>query len=383
MHIPLLDLKAHHAPIQDEILSAIARVVQSQTFILGQEVVTLEDQIASYCQTKFGIGVSSGTDALLLALMALGIGSNHEEVITTPYSFFATAEVIVRVGGKPVFVDIDPISYAMDPSKIDRVITPKTKAIIPIHLYGQCADMKPILDIAQRHELAVIEDAAQALGATYPDGRRTGNMGTVGCFSFFPSKNLGAMGDAGMVVTNDAALADRLRTLRVHGAEHKYYHRLMGGNFRLDAIQAAVLNVKLKYLDDWTHQRDRNASRYESLFKGSGLLETNQVQLPTAVYAHAGIDNHHIYNQFVIRAQQRDQLRTHLRENGVVSEIYYPIPLHLQECFGNLGYHEGDFPEAERAAGETLALPIYPELNDEQQAYIVDTIQSFYTNSKP
>ena len=381
MHIPLLDLKAHHAPIQDEILSAIARVVQSQTFILGQEVGTLEDQIASYCQTKFGIGVSSGTDALLLALMALGIGSNHEEVITTPYSFFATAEVIVRVGGKPVFVDIDPISYAMDPSKIDRVITPKTKAIIPIHLYGQCADMKPILDIAQRHELAVIEDAAQALGATYPDGRRTGNMGTVGCFSFFPSKNLGAMGDAGMVVTNDAALADRLRTLRVHGAEQKYYHRLMGGNFRLDAIQAAVLNVKLKYLDDWTHQRYRNASRYESLFKGSGLLETNQVQLPTAVYAHAGIDNHHIYNQFVIRAQQRDQLRTHLRENGVASEIYYPVPLHLQECFGNLGYHDGDFPEAERAAGETLALPIYPELNDEQQAYIVDTIQSFYKHS--
>ena len=381
MHIPLLDLKAHHAPIQDEILSAITRVVQSQTFILGQEVVTLEEQIASYCQTKFGIGVSSGTDALLLALMALGIGSNHEEVITTPYSFFATAEVIVRVGAKPVFVDIDPISYAMDPAKIERVITPKTKALIPVHLYGQCADMQPILDIAQRHELAVIEDAAQALGATYPDGRRTGNMGTVGCFSFFPSKNLGAMGDAGMVVTDDANLADKLRTLRVHGAEHKYYHRLMGGNFRLDAIQAAVLNVKLKYLNDWTHQRSRNASRYESLFNNSGLLETNQVQLPTAMYAHTGIENHHIYNQFVIRAQERDQLRTHLRENGVASEIYYPVPLHLQECFGNLGYHEGDFPEAERASRETLALPIYPELNDEQQTYIVDTIQSFYKNS--
>ncbi len=381
MHIPLLDLKAHHAPIQDEILSAITRVVQSQTFILGQEVVTLEEQIASYCQTKFGIGVSSGTDALLLALMALGIGSNHEEVITTPYSFFATAEVIVRVGAKPVFVDIDSISYAMDPAKIERVITPKTKAIIPVHLYGQCADMKPILDIAQRHELAVIEDAAQALGATYPDGRRTGNMGTVGCFSFFPSKNLGAMGDAGMVVTDDANLADKLRTLRVHGAEHKYYHQLMGGNFRLDAIQAAVLNVKLKYLNDWTHQRARNASRYESLFNNSGLLETDQVQLPTAMYAHAGIENHHIYNQFVIRAQERDQLRTHLRENGVASEIYYPVPLHLQECFGNLGYHDGDFPEAERASRETLALPIYPELNDEQQTYIVDTIRSFYKNS--
>jgi dTDP-4-amino-4,6-dideoxygalactose transaminase len=381
VHIPLLDLKAHHAPIQDEILSAITRVVQSQTFILGQEVVTLEEQIASYCQTKFGIGVSSGTDALLLALMALGIGSNHEEVITTPYSFFATAEVIVRVGAKPVFVDIDPISYAMDPANIERVITPKTKAIIPVHLYGQCADMKPILDIAQRHELAVIEDAAQALGATYPNGRRSGNMGTVGCFSFFPSKNLGAMGDAGMVVTDDAGLADRLRTLRVHGAERKYYHRLLGGNFRLDAIQAAVLNVKLKYLNDWTFQRSRNASRYESLFNNSGLLETNQVQLPTAMYAHTEIENHHIYNQFVIRAQERDQLRTHLRENGIASEIYYPVPLHLQECFGNLGYHEGDFPEAERASRETLALPIYPELNDEQQTYIVDTIRSFYKNS--
>lgn len=381
MHIPLLDLKAHHAPIQDEILAAITRVVQSQAFILGEEVVTLEEQIASYCQTKFGIGVSSGTDALLLALMAVGIGSNREEVITSPYSFFATAEVIVRIGAKPVFVDIDPISYAMDPAKIERVITPKTKAIIPVHLYGQCADMKPILDIAQRHNLAVIEDAAQALGAAYPDGRRSGNMGTVGCFSFFPSKNLGAMGDAGMVVTNDAALADRLRTLRVHGAEHKYYHRLLGGNFRLDAMQAAILNVKLKYLDDWTRQRADNASQYESLFNTSGLLETKQVQLPTAVYAHAGIDNHHIYNQFVIRAQQRDQLRTHLREHGVASEIYYPVPLHLQECFGNLGYHEGDFPETERAAHETIALPIYPELNDEQQAYIVGIIRSFYTNS--
>lgn len=362
-------------------LSAITRVVQSQTFILGQEVVTLEEQIASYCQTKFGIGVSSGTDALLLALMALGIGSNHEEVITTPYSFFATAEVIVRVGATPVFVDIDPISYAMDPAKIERVITPKTKAIIPVHLYGQCADMKPILDIAQRHKLAVIEDAAQALGATYPDGRRTGNMGTMGCFSFFPSKNLGAIGDAGMVVTNDAALADRLRILRVHGAERKYYHRLMGGNFRLDAIQAAVLNVKLKYLNEWTHQRSRHASQYGLLFKESGLLENNQVQLPTAVYAHTGIENHHIYNQFVIRAQERDQLRTYLREHGVASEIYYPVPLHLQECFGNLGYHEGDFPEAERASRETLALPIYPELNGEQQTYIVDMIRSFYKNS--
>ena len=381
MRIPLLDLHAHHAPIQDEMLSAITRVVQSQTFILGQEVATLEEHIASYCQTKFGIGVSSGTDALLLALMALGIGSDHAEVITTPYSFFATAEVIVRVGAKPVFVDIDPISYAIDPEKIERVITAKTKAIIPVHLYGQCANMTPILDIARRHNLAVIEDAAQAIGATYSDGRRSGSMGTVGCFSFFPSKNLGAMGDAGMVITNDASLADRLRTLRVHGAEQKYYHRLMGGNFRLDAIQAAVLNVKLKYLNDWTRQRAGNASRYKSLFDKSGLLETSQVQLPTAVYAPTGIENPHIYNQFVIRAQKRDQLRTHLRENGVASEIYYPVPLHLQECFQNLGYHKGDFPEAERAARETLALPIYPELNGEQQAYIVDTIRSFYTNS--
>ncbi len=381
MHIPLLDLKAHHAPIQDEILSAIARVVQSQTFILGQEVLTFENQIASYCQTQFGIGVSSGTDALLLSLMALDIGSDHEEVITSPYSFFATAEVIVRVGAKPVFVDIDPVSYAINSAKIESVITPKTRAIIPVHLYGQCADMTPILDIAKHHNLAVIEDAAQALGATYSNGHRSGNMGTAGCFSFFPSKNLGAMGDAGMVVTNDAALADRLRTLRVHGAEQKYYHRLMGGNFRLDAIQAAVLNVKLKYLNDWTRKRARNASQYQSLFNTSGLLGTTQIQIPTAIYAQTGIENPHIYNQFVIRAQQRDQLRTHLQEHGVASEIYYPLPLHLQECFENLGYHEGDFPEAERAARETLALPIYPELNDDQQAYIVDTIRSFYKNS--
>ncbi len=381
MHIPLLDLHAHHTPIQDEILAAITRVVQSQTFVLGQEVDTLEKQIASYCQAKFGVGVSSGTDALLLALMTLGIGEKHEEVITSPYSFFATTEVIVRIGAKPVFVDIDPISYSIDPGKIEQAITPRTKAIIPIHLYGQCANMNPILNIAKRYKLAVIEDAAQAIGATYSDGRRTGNIGTMGCFSFFPSKNLGAMGDAGMVVTNDATIASRLQTLRVHGAERKYYHKLMGGNFRLDTIQAAILNVKLKYLNNWTYQRIHNASQYKSLFNDSGLLETKQIQLPTPVYADTKTENHHVYNQFVIRANKRDQLRTHLYEQGVSSEIYYPVPLHLQECFRNLGYHEGDFPEAERAARETLALPIYPELSNDQQAYIVNTIRAFYRNS--
>lgn len=382
MHIPLLDLEAHHAPIQKEILAAISHVVQSQKFILGAEVSILENHISSYCQADYGIGVSSGTDALLLALMGLEIQASQNEIITTPYSFFATAEVIVRVGGKPVFVDIDPISYTIDPEKIERAITPRTKAIIPVHLYGQCANMQPILEIAKRYELSVIEDGAQALGATYADGRRAGSMGTVGCFSFFPSKNLGAMGDAGMIVTNSSSLSSQLRTLRVHGAEHKYYHRLMGGNFRLDTIQAAILNVKLKYLDGWTKQRAHNASRYETLFKHTDLLETSDVILPAAMYANTGVSNHHTYNQFVIRAQERDKLRAYLQEHGIASEVYYPIPLHLQECFENLMYREGDFPESEKAARETLALPIYPELTEKQQHYIVENIRSFYINLK-
>ena len=366
--------------LKKEIDANIQAVLESGEYVMGPMLKRFESELAQYAGTKYAVGVGNGTDALWLTFIALGIGPG-DECITHPNTFFATAEAVWIAGATCVFVDCDPQTKCIDPSKIEAAITPRTKAIIPVHLYGQCADMQPILDIAHRHDLAVIEDAAQALGATYPDGRRSGNMGTVGCFSFFPSKNLGAMGDAGMVVTNDAALADRLRTLRVHGAEHKYYHRLMGGNFRLNAMQAAVLNVKLKYLNDWTHQRARNASRYESLFNTSGLLESKQVQLPTAVYAQSEIENHYIYNQFVIRAEKRDQLRTHLRENGVASEIYYPIPLHLQECFGDLGYHEGDFPEAERASRETLALPIYPELNDEQQTYIVDTIRSFYKNS--
>lgn len=378
MKVPLLDLKAQHDPIQKEILQALEQVIQSQAYILGPDVKKLEERVASYCQTQFGIGVSSGTDALLISLMALGIGPG-DEVITTPYSFFATAGVIVRLGARPVFVDIDPVTYNIDPGKIEQAITTKTKAIIPVHLYGQCADMNPILKIAEHHHLMVVEDAAQAIGADYRDRRRAGSMGALGCLSFFPSKNLGALGDGGMVVTNDATLAEKLRILRVHGGKPKYYHKIVGGNFRLDALQAAVLNIKLNHLENWTKGRQKNAERYVSLFKESGLIEKVGLLLPKAIYADAGVFHPHIYNQFVIRVRERDRLQESLKQNEIGTEIYYPVPFHLQECFRPLGYKEGDFPESERAAKETLALPIYPELTYEMQSKVVDTIREFYS----
>jgi dTDP-4-amino-4,6-dideoxygalactose transaminase len=375
MKVPLLDLKAHHDPIEAELLDAIARVLRSQTFILGPEVEALERRVAAYCGARFAVGVSSGTDALLIGLMALGVGPG-DEVITTPYSFFATAGAVARVGARPVLVDIEPATFNIDAGRIERAVTPRTRAIVPVHLYGQCADMAPVLDVAGRHRLAVLEDAAQAIGAEYRDGRQAGTMGAIGAFSFFPSKNLGALGDAGMVVANDEGLGERLRILRAHGAKPKYYHRIIGGNFRLDALQAAVLGVKLNHLDGWTKRRQENARRYETLFSELGLTRGGAVTLPPAVYD--GASRGHIYNQFVIRARRRNDLKAFLAGRSVGTEIYYPVPFHLQECFQYLGHKEGDFPEAERAARDSLALPIYPELTPEQQAYVVDQIRAFY-----
>ena len=377
MGVPLLDLKAHHEPLHKEVMAALEQVFRSQAFILGPDVGKLEERVAAYCQTKYGIGVSSGTDALLLALMAIGVGPG-DEVITTPYSFFATAGAVARLGAKPVLVDINPRTYNLDPLRLEKAVTSKTKAVIPVHLYGQCADMAPLLDLARSNNLKVIEDAAQAIGAEYRGGRRAGSMGTVGCLSFFPSKNLGCLGDGGMVVTNDQDLADRMKVLRVHGAKPKYYHKFIGGNFRLDTLQAAVLNVKLSYLDGWTKRRQDNAQRYEQLFQQSGLVRREKVQLPKAVYRDSTVKHYHIYNQFVLRVERRDDLMAFLKQKGIGSEIYYPVPFHMQECFRYLGHNEGDFPESERAARETLAIPIYPELSDIQQAEVVESITSFY-----
>lgn len=377
MKVPLLDLQAHHAPIRKELLAAFEAVFESQAFILGPTVQTLEEEIASYCRSGHAVGVASGTDALLISLMAAGVGPG-DEVITTPYSFIATSGAIVRLGAIPVFVDIDPVSYNINPDKISAALTPKTKAIVPVHLYGQVADMSPILKLAEAHRLLVIEDAAQAIGAEYHDGRRAGSLGDFGCFSFFPSKNLGALGDAGMVVMRDAGLAEKVRILRVHGGDPKYVHEIIGGNFRIDAIQAAVIHVKLKYLDRWTAQRQENAKRYAMLFKESGLIEEARLSLPAAVYEGEGVSHYHIYNQFVIRIPKRDRLRDYLREKDIITEVYYPIPFHLQGCFQSLGYKAGDFPEAERAANETLALPIYPELSPAMQEVVVGEIQAFF-----
>ncbi len=377
MGVPLLDLRAHHEPLHQEILAAIEKIFQSQAFILGPEVGKLEEQVAAYCQAKHGIGVTSGTDALLISLMALGVGPG-DEVITTPYSFFATAGAVVRLGAKPVLVDIDPRTFNLDPHRIEKVVTQRTKAIIPVHLYGQSADMEPIMDLAQRQKLAVIEDAAQAIGTEYADGRRVGSIGTIGCFSFFPSKNLGCLGDGGMAVTNDPDLAERMRVLRVHGSKPKYYHKLIGGNFRLDTIQAAVLNVKLTYLDQWTKRRQENADRYEKMFQQSGLVQKGRVRLPEAVYRGSGAKHYHIYNQFVLRVERRNDLMAHLKQQGIGAEIYYPVPFHLQECFRYLGHQDGDFPESERAANETVAIPIYPELTPDQQTEVVEAFATFY-----
>lgn len=376
MKVPLLDLKSQHDPIRKDILAAIEQVLDKNNFILGEEVGELEHKVAAYCHAAYAIGLSSGTDALVASLMALNVKAG-DEVITTPLSFFATAGAIVRVGARPVFVDIDPVTYNLDPARIESAITPRTRAIIPVHLYGQCADMEPILQVAARHGLAVVEDAAQAIGAEYRDGRPAGSMGSAGCLSFFPSKNLGGLGDGGMVVTNDQDLVERLRVLRVQGAKPKYYHRFVGGNFRLDTLQAAVLNVKFNYLDRWTALRQKHAQLYEELFREMGLGQRFAVRLPQAVYRSSGIRHYHIYNQFVIGFPNRDGLRDHLKAKGIGTEVYYPVPLHRQECLQFLGYKDGDFPEAERACRELLAVPIYPELNEPQQHYVAQAVREF------
>jgi dTDP-4-amino-4,6-dideoxygalactose transaminase len=371
IRVPLLDLSAQNGPLRDEILSAIARVADSNQFIGGPEVDAFEREIAAALHVKHAIGVSSGTDALLVGLMALGIGPG-DEVITPTFSFFATAGAVVRLGATPKLVDVDPVTLNVNVASVERALTPRTRAIMPVHLYGLCADMDPILALADRRGVAVVEDAAQAIGARYGD-RQAGSMGAIGCFSFFPSKNLGAFGDAGLVTTNDQALAARVRLLRNHGAEPKYFHKYVGGNFRLDALHAAVLRVKLPHLERWTAARRANAARYDRLFATAGL--TDVITLPAEP---AG--RFHIFNQYVIRAPRRDALRAHLQANGVGTEIYYPVPFHLQECFANLGHRRGEFPEAEAAAHEVLALPIYSELTEEQQAAVVDRIAGFYAS---
>jgi dTDP-4-amino-4,6-dideoxygalactose transaminase len=386
MQVPLLDLKPQYQALKAEIDAAIARVCASQAFILGPAVKELEQRVAEYSQCAHGIGMSSGTDALLVALMALEIAAG-DEVITSPYTFFATAGTIARTAARPIFCDIEPETFNLSPAAVEafiqehcversgRLIHRRTggcvKAIMPVHLYGQLADMEALMSIARKHRLLVIEDAAQAIGAADASGRRACSFGDIGCLSFFPTKNLGAFGDAGMCVANDAALAERLDVLRVHGGKPKYYHALIGGNFRLDALQAAVLNVKLAHLDAWTGARQRNAAYYDAAFARANLGE--RVRTPRTL---AGL--RHIYNQYVIRVHDRDALRRHLTAAGVGTEIYYPVPLHLQQCFAYLEHKSGDFPESERAARETLALPIYPELSKAQLEYVVDSIAGFY-----
>ena len=370
MKVPLLDLKAQHAALREEILAAVAEVLDSQVCILGPKVAELETKIAELSDCRFGVGVSSGTDALLCALMSLDIGPG-DEVITTPFTFFATAGCISRVGATPVFVDIDPRTYNIDPGLIEAAVTGRTKAIIPVHLYGQMCDMDPVMDVARRHNLHVIEDAAQAISATYK-GRRAGSIGTAGCFSFFPSKNLGAGGDGGMIVTNDEALYERLKIMRTHGAKPKYYHKFIGGNFRLDPLQAAILLIKLPHLREWTEARRNNAGFYDSAFAGSPV--TTPWISP---------DCYSIYNQYVVRTRDRNRLMAALKEAGIGSEIYYPVPMHEQECFSGLGYRSGMFPRAESAAREVVAIPIYPELQQSQLEYVVSTVLSSLPAQEP
>jgi dTDP-4-amino-4,6-dideoxygalactose transaminase len=365
MNVPLLDLHAQYRPLRDDLLAAIARVCDSQHFILGPEVEALEEALARELGVRHAVGVSSGTDALLVALMALDIGRG-DEVITTAYSFFATGGCVARLGATPVFVDIDPDTFAIDPAAVEAALTPRTRAIIPVHLFGLCADMDPLQALARRAGLAVIEDACQAITATYR-GRQAGTMGDFGCFSFFPSKNLGAFGDAGLVTTNDDRLAARVRLLRGHGAQPKYHHALIGGNFRLDALQAAVLRVKLPHLGRWSDGRRTNAERYDALFAELGLPGLFRLPARPA-------DRRHIFNQYVIRVPQRDQVRAALSARGIGTEIYYPVPLHLQACFADLGGKPGDCPAAEAAARDSLALPIYGELTPDQQSAVVATL---------
>ncbi len=386
-HVPLLDLKAQFAQIRAAVMPAIEEVCVSQRFILGEQVSALEAEIARYCGSSFGIGVSSGTDALLLALMALGVGAD-DEVITSPFTFFATAGTVARTGARPVFCDIDPLTFNLSPAAVqdfidshcifnagkltNRLTGGVIKALMPVHLYGQSADMDSLMAIARQYHLKVIEDAAQAIGTEYRDGVRAGSIGDIGCFSFFPSKNLGAFGDAGLCTTQDADLAESMRVLRVHGGKPKYFHAVIGGNFRIDELQAAVLRVKLKYLDEWTARRQENAAVYDAAFEGD--VFAGKLATPKAVRGYR-----HIFNQYVVRVRERDELRNFLGQQGVGTEIYYPVPLHLQKCFEYLHHKLGDFPESERAAAETLALPIYPELTGEQLDYVISTVGDFYS----
>jgi len=385
LHVPLLDLKPQYHALQTELDAAMLKVAASQMFILGPAVRELEEKVAAYSGAKYGIGVSSGTDALLLALMALDIGPG-DEVLTTPYTFFATGGTIARTGARPVYLDIEPLSYNQDVGLtrefieqrcelrdgllVNRATGGRVKAIMPVHLYGQAADMDHLIELAARYKLRVVEDAAQAIGSELPGGRRVGGLGDIGCFSFFPTKNLGAFGDAGLCTTNDEVLAAKMKMLRVHGMEPKYYHALVGGNFRLDELQAAVLLVKLAHLDDWHAARQRNAAYYDRAFAAAGL--GGRVITPTALPGYR-----HIYNQYIVRVPERDRLRAYLGECGVGSEVYYPVPLHMQECFAYLGYQPEDCPESARAARETLALPIFPDLTEIQLQHVVDSVATF------
>jgi len=385
MKVPLLDLKPQYNFLKEELDAAVIRVAESQYFILGPEVEKLEKSLCEYLECKYAFGVSSGTDALLVALMAIDIKPG-DEVIVPDYSFFATAGVVSRLNAKPVFADVDPVTFNIDPMDFEKKITTKTKAVIPVHLYGQSCDMDSIMQIASKHKIKVIEDAAQAIGVQYKDGRCVGTIGDIGCFSFFPSKNLGCFGDGGLVTTNDKELAYKLKILRVHGGEAKYYHKIIGGNFRLDALQAVVINVKLPHLDSWSEARRRNAQLYSKFFIEAGLSEEegkiifddkNKVLLPKAVYKSSGVKNYHIYNQYIIRVENRNELKEFLTQNNIGNEIYYPLPFHLQECFEYLGYRKGDFPVSEDLANTTLALPVYSDLTEEQIEYVVQTINKF------
>jgi dTDP-4-amino-4,6-dideoxygalactose transaminase len=409
MTVPLLDLQPQYRALKPALDAALIRVAESQVCVLGSEVDALERSMAEYCDSRFALGVSSGTDALLMALMALNIGAGDEVLVPT-FSFFATAGAVARVGATPIFVDSEPDGFNINPALLESLISPRTKAIIPVHLFGQCADMDEIMRIADKHGVAVIEDAAQAIGTQYKDGRKAGSIGAMGCFSFYPTKNLGAFGDAGLITTNDENLYIKLKHIRNHGMEPRYYHKLIGGNFRMDALQGAVLNVKFPHLEAWHEARRRNAALYTRLFVEAGLAQENPehkacsgfehcpncanypfqrfaphntILLPSALYADSNARNHHIYNQYTIRVPQRDKLRQHLAARGIGAEIYYPVPFHRQECFAGLGARDADFPVANCLAAHVLALPIYPELSEEQIRYVVQEIAAFYLDVLP
>ncbi|MDH4222573.1 MAG: DegT/DnrJ/EryC1/StrS family aminotransferase [candidate division Zixibacteria bacterium] len=367
MKVPFLDLRREYASIKGEIDKAINEVFDTTQFILGPDVKSLEEEIARYCETKYAIGVASGTDALLLSLKAFGVGSG-DEVITSAFSFFSSAGVIANLGAKPVFVDIDPLTYNIDPQQIEKRINKKTKAIMPVHLFGQCADMDPIMKLSQKYNLRVVEDAAQAIGAKYKE-RRAGSMGDAGCFSFYPTKNLGAAGDGGMVITNKPDLAEKIKVLRVHGQKSKYSHSIVGYNSRLDTLQAAILKVKLKYLESWHEKRRGNAEYYNKAFKGIEIITPK-----------AEIWNYHIYNQYTIAVKNRDKLKEHLISNQIGFDTYYPVPLHLQKCFEDLGYKEGDLTNSERKALKVISLPIYPGLKRDEQDFVIEKIKEFVIN---